>query len=221
MKKIKSAPHCSIRLLLFLLAAMLLAGCAPQASSSQPVSSTSGGDPAQSASPISRTSYPPFSHHYPETNSYPVPTREQMSPTVPDGPLDAITSTDELTGSWFHMTGPVIEGQKNGVYQFRFHDMSSNSIMLSYGLYETDVGTFFRGEYTIDQGGVLTATLKLSDYEVPEDTPLIHVTILAQKSAEAENLRIFTIQSIVTESEVFNDTFSQLLNVSVAYIRGY
>lgn len=142
-------------------------------------------------------------------------------PTLPDGPYQSFEPGQEsqMLGSWYNF--PYGRGNAEGdeVLQIRIGEPNQNSLMISRGLAQTDAGFFYWGEYTLGEGGHITATLEQSVMsDEPIEFPPVHLELLAQHAGDPGELLVFTLLAYETEDADFN-VFDDYMGIRIPYFQ--
>lgn len=161
----------------------------------------------------------PEAEEDPPADDYPGMTGGE--PALPEGPYQNFEPGQEgqLAGSWFNF--PYGRGNAEGdeVLQIRVGEPNPNSLMVSRGLAQTDAGFFYWGEFTLGEGGRITATLEQSVMsEEPVEFPPVHLELLAQHAGNPGELLVFTLLSYETDDTDFN-VFDDYMGMRIPYFQ--
>lgn len=135
--------------------------------------------------------------------------------TTPIGSGDAVRTGDEvlLEGTWNHRFDE--DGEKL-VYGYRF-DPDNYFLMVYFGVQDSGSGFFYAGNYKMTGNGEIYAEVQLSDFDVPEDTPTIYLTIDAAWANSGKTALQLTLHVNEDSGGDFSKYFADILDVAMEY----
>ncbi len=195
------------RALALLCCVVLLSGCAsllgmPGDASSPPASTSPASSPA--SSPADTTQQPaPLA---PGINWQRAPAADTPSSSEPQPPpatdgfhmMDSGDFARISASSWMSFA----EDAPEIVFQYRFDEIPGE-MLLSCGYYQTGEGIFYRGPYEFDGKGNFTAQLTISDFEEPEDNPVITIHFTGECHDTDEGIVRFTLLDVDNMTDIF------------------
>lgn len=181
----------------------------PSSSSSEAVPASSLPGSQQSGGASSEVSSSKGQYSNPFDPFTPVP--------MPEPPY-TLYEGEKLEGKWEHYLNPDYTDVKKATYQFGFE---KESITVSLGVYETDLGLYFTGSYGFVEPGLLKAEVyytQMGEEVNPEQSPKTTLWVLVQASDKAPDILLFTIQKIEGNEPLFYTAFQPILGLSLPYL---
>lgn len=226
--------HSLLTLSIFAMLLLLLAACSSPASTSQAQTDSSSfsksilasGSSSQVAVSGATSSLPgASSSQSPASTPSSVPAcQSPFNPFIdvplPDGPYTPATPEGAalLAGYWYHYLNPE-KYEGNQAYSCHLDIRKAGSIEFGHGWWQSDAGLFCEGNYSLDNKGILTATLREVPMGPSEEKPDITLRLLLEWPPDEQDMLIITLLEYDDSEGIFDATFRDILNQPLLYLR--